>query len=141
MKEKWTDPNVVVQKFTPNEFISACIEGTIQCIYPGDPNQYDEYIEGSSTIYVDSEEHWHGVCGNPAHIVFSEDTGRGYEVVNGKIDYLRPIYDIEGEFPLAHGTYEVTWTSEDDHSEDHGKYHHRGRLIITNIIQDRPNHS
>lgn len=142
MKEKWKNPEVLVQNFVANEYVSSCIEGTIQCRLPGD--SIWENDDGTNT-YVDAAGAWHGLCGNDAHIVFSHDsgteTGSGYEVVNGQIDYLRPIYNIENYTPEVGTYYDVTWTSEDDHEARPGIYHHVGRLVITNIIQDRPNHS
>mgnify|MGYP006919042762 CR=1 FL=1 len=75
---------------------------------------------------------------NNATISFNGDTGTGFEMVNGRVDYNRPIYNIRG-FDLTEGTYTgVTWTSRDGSSPE---YHHVGRLIITDIDPSRPNHS
>lgn len=136
--KQWTDPKVLAQRFVVNDFVSACIEGKIQCRLPGKSS--NEYNDGTNT-YVDGEKKWHGICGNDAYIVFDGTTGHGFEVVGGRIDYSRPIYDIEGFSPIEGTYYDVTWTSRNDHAQDHGEYHHIGKLEITRIIEDRPNHS
>lgn len=141
-------PMMESEAFTANEYIAACVTGTIQCGYPGHdywwentvgkPNIFDDYFGEETGWYTDRDGLQHGVCGNNATISFNGDTGTGYEVVNGRVDKNRPIYDISG-FNLTEGTYTgVTWTSRDGNSPE---YHHVGRLIITNIDPTRPNHS
>lgn len=141
-------PMMESEAFTANEYIAACVTGTIQCGYPGHdywwentvgkPNIFDDYFGEGTGWYTDRDGLQHGVCGNNATISFNGDTGTGYEVVNGRVDKNRPIYDISG-FNLTEGTYTgVTWTSRDGNSPE---YHHVGRLIITNIDPTRPNHS
>ena len=36
VKRRWTKPQVEVEMFEANEYVSACIEVSIQCQYPGD---------------------------------------------------------------------------------------------------------
>lgn len=151
MEKVWRKPHAVVQKFEANEYVAACITGTIQCGYPGDPNYYgwgrtsvgepdvfDDWNGWESGWYTDRHGMQHGICGNDATISFNGSTGSGFETVNGKTDRNRPIYDIKGFIPEV-GTYTgVRWTSRDGNSPE---YHHVGRLIITNIDNDHPNHS
>lgn len=151
MKKNWEMPKTVVQRFEPNEYVAACVTGTIQCAYPGDPkyygpgrssvgrtNVFDDWNGRESGWYTDQDGMQHGVCGNNATISFNGNTGTGFEYVNGRPDHNRPIYDISG-YQLEEGTYyNVTWTSNDSGSPE---YHHIGRLIITNIDHSRPNHS
>lgn len=35
MKKIWEAPRTVVQGFEPNEYVAACVTGTIQCAIPG----------------------------------------------------------------------------------------------------------
>lgn len=134
MKKEYVTPTMVGERFSADEYVAACVTGTIQCAYPGDsPNAQDD---GTAT-FKDSEGKWHGSCGENALISFDSGTGRGYEMRNGKIDYNRPIYDITG-YKLVPDRYtNVLWTSTDGNLI----YHHKGRLIITNIDDNRPNHS
>ena len=92
------------ERFSADEYVAACVTGTIQCVYPGDsPNAQDD---GTKT-YIDADGMWHGS---------SNITG----------------------YTLETGTYtNVSWKSTDGA----GTYHHKGRLVITNIDNNRPNHS
>lgn len=134
MKKEYVTPTMVGERFSADEYVAACVTGTIQCAYPGaSPNAQDD---GTAT-FKDNEGKWHGSCGENAPISFDGGTGRGYEMRNGKIDYNRPIYDITG-YKLVPDSYtNVSWTSTDGNLF----YHHKGRLIITNIDDNRPNHS
>lgn len=97
--------------------------------YRMDSNRWD-----GSTISPDGLEH--GLCGNTAAISFDGDTGSGFERINGEIQRNRPIYNIKG-YDLVEGSYNVTWQSTDGAAE----YNHYGTLHITNIVENRPNHS
>ena len=45
MKKIWEDPRIDVQIFAPNEYVAACVVGTIECAIPG----HDRYsCDGSS---------------------------------------------------------------------------------------------
>ena len=145
MKRKWERPQTMVQKFEANEYVAACVTGTIQCAYPGDgrtngqTDVFDDYNGLESGWYTDGYGLQHGVCGNSAPISFDSGDGTGFEYVNGKPDRSRVITGIRG-YKLEPGTYcDVTWTSQD--LPDQTVYHHVGRLIITNIDNDHPNHS
>lgn len=73
-------------------------------------------------------------------ISFDSDLASGYEVLRGKKQMDRPIFQISG-YELKEGTYtNVTWKSEDGHNHT-GTYSHYGRLIIESIDENRPNHS
>lgn len=143
MKKKWEEPRILVQQFAPNEYVSACVTGTIQCMYPGNGRTngqevYDDYNGKQDGWFLDGENHLHGLCGNDAAISFNGDTASGYEFSGGVAQMNRPIYDISG-YSQAVGTYTVTWTSMETDSGT--EYHHKGRLVITNIDSDHPNHS
>lgn len=143
MKKTYVVPRMECEEFTPNEYVAACVQGTIQCVYPGDgktngdTGRYDDYNGKASGIYKDSMGMWHGLCGYDAPISFSSETGSGYETNNGTIQKSRPISNITG-YSLSSGTYyNVTWKSTDGN----GNYSHKGRLIITNIDNNHPNRS
>lgn len=143
MKKKWEEPRILVQQFIPNEYVSACVTGTIQCMYPGNGYTngdavYDDYNGEESGYYKDREGLYHGLCGYETPVSFNGDTARGYESINGVVQTDRFIYNIEGYDQLA-GVYTVTWTSQ--HTSTGTPYHHKGRLTITNIDSDHPNHS
>ena len=145
MKRKWERPQAMVQKFEANEYVAACVTGTIQCAYPGDGNGsngkmvYDDYCGTSDGWWTDRFGLEHGVCGNDAPISFDSGDGTGFEYVNDRPDYSRVITGITGYKLKPDIYYDVTWTSQD--LPDQTVYHHVGRLIITNIDNDHPNHS
>lgn len=148
MKKMWDEPSIMVQEFMPNEYVAACVVGTIECAIPGS----DRYAcDGSSpTRNFDYNMSWilwsgprigkdgldHGICGNAAPISFDGSTGSGYETINGEIQRNRPIYNIEG-YDMEPGTYKVTWNSDSGGPT----YNHYGELNISYIDYDHPNHS
>lgn len=143
-KMKWTRPEVTGEMFEANEYVAACITGTIQCMYPGNGSsngkeQYDDYNGLESGWYYDGAGKAHGLCGYDATISFNGETGSGYEFKNGQIQRNRPIYDIKGYQPTV-GEYKVTWNSDDGDNHS-GTYSHVGRLRISNIDNAHPNHS
>lgn len=144
MKKRYTTPIMLSEKFITNEYVSACITGTIQCVYPGtkfnkgDNGVYDDFNGNESGWYYDSEHKPHGICGYNAIISFNGENASGFEAVNGRIDKTRPIYNISG-YEEKTGLYYVTWTSKD--TKANAEYHHKGRLDITNIDYSKPNHS
>lgn len=147
---EYVRPMMMSEAFAPNEYISACVVGTIECAIPG-TNRYE--CDGSSpTRYFDydmrrSEWGWgeptigqdgleHGICGNSAPISFNGSTGSGYETIGGEIQRNRPIYNISG-YDLEPGIYKVTWNSDSGGP----MYNHYGELHISYIDYDHPNHS
>lgn len=142
MKRKYVTPTMIGEQFVANEYVAACITGTIQCMYPGNGRTngqeiYDDYNGKESGYYRDGEGMLHGICGYDGTISFNGDTARGYESINGVTQTNRVIFNISG-YQQAEGTYTVTWNSQVDNSDI---YTHKGRLIITNIDNTRPNHS
>lgn len=150
MKKTWEEPSIMVQQFMPNEYVAACVTGTLQCAIPGD----SPYACGDGTsarnyswrVYAGIDQ-WggpritpdgknHGICAEPTSISFASGTGTGYEMNHGVLDRTRPIYNIDG-YNLSTGTYKVTWKSNNGYQV----YNHYGMLTITNIDNDRPNHS
>lgn len=143
MKKKWEEPRILVQQFAPNEYVSACVTGTIQCMYPGNGQSngqaiYDDYNGDSTGNYEDGEGLLHGICGYETPVSFNGNTASGYESINGVVQMDRFIYNIQG-YDQRPGTYDVIWTSK--HTSTGTPYHHKGRLTITSIDSDRPNHS
>lgn len=147
MKRVYESPRAYAEMFTPDEYVAACITGVIQCGYPGtkktvgNPNIFDDYKDGEGEWWIESYEPWrpHGLCGNDAPLTFNSHTFTGYEVVYGEVDRSRKIYDISGwKESNGTGTFTgITWKSQvgDD------VYNHKGRLRVTNIDTNRPNHS
>lgn len=124
--------------------MSACIVGKIQCQYSGNgstngQNVFDDYNDEQSEWYTDTEGEKHGICGNDADISFAGATGSCYEQNNGITDTSRPIYSISGYTPAVGTYYYVTWKSKD--LSKGIEYIHKGRLKITQIDTNRPNHS
>ena len=124
--------------------MSACIVGKIQCQYSGNGSTngqdvFDDYNGEQSEWYTDSEGEKHGIFGNDADISFAGATGSCYEQNNGITDTSRPIYSISGYTPAVGTYYYVTWKSKD--LSKGIEYIHKGRLKITQIDTNRPNHS
>ena len=126
--------------------MAACITGVIQCAYPGnghtngDTKRFDDYNGNPSGYYTDSNGMVHGLCGYDATISFNGDTGSGYEYIRSEKQINRPIYNIKGYTAEKETYYGVTWKS-DDGANHSGTYYHTGRLKITNIDNNHPNHS
>lgn len=142
MKKVWEAPKIEIQRFQANEYVSACIQGRLQCKYPGNghtngQNIYDDYNGEESGWYMDDYHMWHGICGYDTAISFNGDTASGYESINGVVQTNRVISNIQG-YEQKEGTYNVTWQSQVDNSDI---YHHIGRLIITLVDPTRANHS
>lgn len=143
---KWVRPSAYEENLAANQnvAISACIVGKIQCQYPGDgwtngKEKFDDYNGEQSGWYTDSEGKQHGICGNDADISFAGATGSGYERTNGVTDTNRRIYGITGYDAVPGTYYNVTWKSK--HAIEGVEYTHIGRLKITQIDRNRPNHS
>lgn len=145
----WVRPMAVEEDFTANQCVAngVCITGTIQCAYPGNgarldstngkTNVFDDYNGQESGWYKDSDGMLHGSCGEDGVVSFSTANASGFEYRDGKIAYNRPISNIKG-YQEKVGTYfDVTWDSTDGA----GTYHHIGRLTITNVDNNKPNHS
>lgn len=145
MKKEYVTPTMVGERLSADEYVAACVTGTIQCVYPGtatakgDNGTYGDYNHQESGVYTDSQGMKHGICGDDATISFNGTTASGYEFVNGKAVTGRPISHITG-YKEAVGTYDVTWTSVDNVNHT-GTYQHKGRLIVSSIDTNRPNHS
>lgn len=145
-KMKWTRPETTGEMFEANEYVVACITGLIQCAYPGDGqtngqiDKFDDYNGKKSGYWTDNKGMLHGLCGYDAKISFSEDTGSGFEYIGDKIQRNRPIYSIKNYSPAVGTHYNVTWNSDDGDNHS-GTYSHTGRLKITNIDSNHPNHS
>lgn len=151
--KNYVKPMMESEVFTPNEYVAACVTGTIQCAIPGrSPYRVNDGTDSrnfSRNIYLGLGFSWdgprirydgrdHGICGESTTINFSDSngTGSGYEMNHGVLDTSRPIYNISG-YDLAEGTYNVTWQSNNGSQE----YNHYGTLNIVNIDDSRPNHS
>lgn len=150
---KQVRPSACEECFASNENIansvSPCITGTIECVYPaqnswetGDNGIYDGYNgrdtwQYNSGVFTDGYGMNHGACGTPTVINYSTGTGKGYEIYQGKLDKNRPIYDISlTDYGLGMHN-DVTWNSTDGT----GIYHHKGRIKITLVDNNKPNHS
>lgn len=146
-------PMMFVQNFVPNEYVAACVTGTIQCAIPGSsPYQCNDGTSAKNFdwwVYRGLDQNWngptiqsdgldHGICGETTSITFSDSdgSGSGFEMNHGVLDRSRPIYNISG-YDLSTGTYSVTWKSNNGYSE----YNHYGILTIENIDNTHPNHS
>lgn len=153
MKKAYKTPTACAEEFMPNEYVSACVTGTIQCAIPGSsPYKVNDGTGSrnfSKQVYMGLSQNWngptisydgkdHGICGEATSITFSDSdgSGSGYEMNHGVLDMTRPIYDISG-YQLSVGNYYVTWKSNNGSQE----YNHYGTLKISNIDNSRPNHS
>ena len=86
---KWVRPSAYEEEFSVNEAVSACIEGTIQCDFPGSSPLSGN--DGTSTFTltqnfinryglgwtIDKNNEDHGYCGNWAPVSFNADTASG----------------------------------------------------------------
>lgn len=136
-KKQWTTPKLTIDTFTPDESISACITGTLQCQFPGDgttngQEKFDDYNGRSSGWWYEDTEHKmpHGICGYDQTVTFTSDGPKANEA-NG-----RSVYNIQGYEDKVGTYYGVTWNSFYG-----SEYSHKGRLVITDIDTKHPNHS
>lgn len=64
MKKEYVTPTMVGERFSADEYVAACVTGTIQCAYPGaSPNAQDD---GTAT-FKDNEGKWRGSYGLNGH--------------------------------------------------------------------------
>ena len=153
MKRAYETPMAWAEEFAPNEYVSACVEGMIQCAIPGDSaykvndgtsaRTFDRFVyNGLKNNWpgpgIDFDRKDHGICGEAASITFSDSdgSGSGFEMNNGVLDTSRPIYNISG-YNLSAGKHYVTWKSNNGSQE----YSHYGILDISYIDDKHPNHS
>lgn len=171
MKKEWVEPRIQVQQFAPNDAVSNCIVGQIECAYPGNGADSDHWVQvdgnwvegtngewvfgdynGESTgWYYEDEKHPHGLCANKADIAFNGTTASGYEWVDGAADHNRPIYDIELWDPTTGISSPMDWNMAEAKTynvawksydtPNKSEYHHIGHLIVSWIDQLRHNHS
>ncbi len=144
--KKWITPRVEMSKFAANEYVAACWSGsiTLECAIPGT----DAHKVGDGTSARNGEDGKpHGLCANAAAVTFS-GSRTGYEVVNNKTDYNRPISNVvisdqtatNGEYYsnislnvdqiINDGTYMATWTSTDGST---GTYYHYGAAKVVDV--------
>lgn len=156
MKKTWVRPKGSIENFVPNEYINSCMEIKLECAIPG--KSANHVYDGIDTR-TDSEGLDHGICGNWSTTFISSSSSSGYETVNGKVDYNRPIFNVtlggtidnltsrtyfdgsrNGYTSLdsaGKGTYYATWQSSDGSNT----YTHYGVATVTVIDSSRPNHS
>ncbi len=145
MKRTYETPMACSEEFMPNEYVSACIVGSIQCVYPGngrtngDTGRYDDYNGRESGWFIPSDGLQHGICGNEADVSFNGNTASGYEVIGGRTQRNRRIFNVSGFNPEPGVYYDVTWNSQI--TGDRSVYYHKGRLTIDYIDNDHPNRS
>lgn len=98
MKNRWAEPKIMVQKFTPNEYVAACgstVEGNylFKCDAPG------------GTLYYYSTDRWgnqkanrlgsYTPCGR------THETSRDNEFPDGFVDYNGNGSEDEGEHVIV----------------------------------------
>ncbi len=122
-KLEWTRPATVVQKFETNEYVGACVKGTIQCSYPGRSKW--EWDDGTST-YTEPNKAEHGLCGNDSEVFFNDSDGKGYEAG----DPTRLI-SISGTYTQTGTYYNIKYRSSNDKWKT--SYTHNGKLFISEV--------
>lgn len=95
MKNRWAEPKIMVQKFTPNEYVAACgstVEGNylFKCDAPGGRLYYytTDRWGNKEAKFISSTYH---PCGK------THETSRDNEFPDGFVDYNRNGYEDEGE--------------------------------------------
>lgn len=156
MKKTWVRPKGSIENFVPNEYINSCMEIKLECAIPGNSAYY---INDGTDAQKDAKGMDHGICGDWSTTFISSSSAKGYETVNGKVAYNRPIFnvtlggtisnltsgtyfngDLKGSTSLdsaTTGNYYATWQS----SDGKGTYTHYGVATVTAIDSSRPNHS
>lgn len=138
MKKQWEKPVMCCEEFVANEYVAACIEGWIECGYPGNgktngnPTIFDDY-NGQETgwWYEDTNRKLpHGACGEKTKVIFSDTDASSTETTG------RAIYNITG-YEAKPGEYNnCSWNSYYG-----AEYHHKGRIVVTLVDDKHPNHS
>jgi len=156
MKKTWIRPKSLIENFVQNEYISSCMEISLQCAIPG--NHTDRVADGTVARWG-SDGLQHGICGNESTSFIASAFASGYETVNGKADKTRPISNVQlgrpisnlnryttfsstliGSTPLESattGNYYAVWDSTDGA----GTYNHYGLAKVTTVDNTHPNHS
>ena len=81
-----------------------------------------------------------GLCGTMRKFLSVKIPEVVLNYIGDKIQRNRPIYSIKNYSPAVGTYYNVTWNSDDGDNHS-GTYSHTGRLKITNIDSNHPNHS
>ena len=132
MKEKWTAPRTVIEKFTPNEYVAACWVVSCSWSQANDYEKRNNYWDGGNVKHVSNE------CGNFSHQYLVDNNGDGtpdamYEQSSelGRLDctiykdlgYSEIIQDLS---TIDVGDY-IYWTT----SSGDRTWHHQGWVKST----------
>ncbi len=138
MKKNWIRPQVIVEQFEANEYVSTCY--SLYCAIPGDSptaihdgittRAFDYSVSWDGTNLRNDSGMWHGEpCAE--HTSWDPDTDTYYE--SGKPYTL--VADVELGSATLDGGYYVTWTSR----LGGALYRHYGYAYPSD--SSRPNHS
>lgn len=145
-RQQWVRPMAMVQVFEANEYVAACytINGTLQCVYPGDGSStngltdvYDDYTAGCPYgSYTTTDGVTHDLCGVETPITIGSSNTVGYELyADGSKNYDRPIYGISGYTAEVGTYYGVTWKTQVVGGASCDIREHYGRLTITSVTE------
>lgn len=134
MKKVYEHPKVIVQEFTPNEYVAACY--SLYCEVSGDNLSFtgDQWFNTDVTWggkKVTADHQLHGKpCAEKSS--YNQENGTFYE--NGKESKIDNV-DIGSK--VDENKYYATWGSDDVNGT--GYYKHYGWAVLDDV--NRPNHS
>lgn len=110
MKEKWTEPQTLIEEFVPNEYIAACKDDGHYELLPNaepDPSDTFYYLDKNWNQKLDSDEMGNGIKVTTSASAFDKITDNsisywGWRVENGTVsDMLRLFYTGNGNLYVA----------------------------------------
>ena len=141
MKRKWEEPRILVQEFTPNEYVAVC--WGVACEV-GPANTYEESIRNAA------QDHRAEYCGTTGHQWLTDRNNDGTPESMSEINtdglgtlactiYTDGTYRQRGDIStVGVGDY-IYWTTSAGSGRDRRTWHHQG--LVTETSPGHPNRS
>lgn len=118
MKEKWTEPQTLIEEFVPNEYIAACVDDGHYELLPNavpDTSETKYYLDKNWNQILDSDEMGNGVQVTTSASAYDKITDNSISYWGWRVDKDGTISDMLRLFDTGnHQTfvaYERKWVS------------------------------
>lgn len=141
MKKIWEEPRVLVQEFTPNEYVAVC--WGVACSV-NDANNYEASIHNSA------QDHRTEYCGTTGHQWLTDSNNDGTPERMSEINtdglgtlactiYTDGTYRTQGDISTVRVGQYIYWTTSAGSGWDRRTWHHQG--WVTETTPGHPNRS
>ena len=118
MKEKWTEPQTLIEEFVPNEYIAACKDDGHYELLPNaipDDSQTKYYLDKNWNQILDYDEMGNGVQVTTSASAYDKITDNSISYWGWKVDKNGTISDMLRLFDTGNGqiyvAYQRQWVS------------------------------